>query len=182
MRASDADREATVEALKVHCAAGRIDSEELGERSGRAYGAQTKAELVELTSDLPTPSPSTPTTTRSRRLPGISPFSVVVEAPRPREEVMGEALRKLVPALQGYGYELAEQTDNRLHFKLSERPVSSVVLGILTFPFGGFLLFLDKRRSQVSLLFEEPSEGHTRLTVYGNASLAVRRGFEQMQL
>jgi hypothetical protein len=116
MRASDADREATVEALKGHSAAGRIDSEELAERSGRAYGAQTKAEL-------------------------------------------------LVPALQAYGYELAEQTDTRLHFKLSERPVSSVVLGILTFPIGGFLLFLDKRRSQVSMLLEEPSAGHTRLTV-----------------
>jgi hypothetical protein len=63
-----------------------------------------------------------------------------------------------------------------------ERPLLSVGLGVLTFPIGGFLLFLDKRRSQVSMKLDELSPGHTRLTVYGNASFAVRRGFEGLRL
>jgi hypothetical protein len=182
VRASDADREVAVEALKRHSAAGRIDSEELAERSGRAYAAQTLAELAEVTNDLPTAPAAAPRARRSRRLPGIAPFSLVVDAERPRSVVMGAVLRELVPALQSYGYELTGQTDTRLHFKLEERPIGSVVLGILTFPIGGFLLFLDKRRSQVSMMLEEPAPGNTRVTIYGNASLAVRRGFEGLRL
>jgi hypothetical protein len=38
------------------------------------------------------------------------------DADRPRDVVLGAVLRELVPALQGYGYELTEQTDTTLHF------------------------------------------------------------------
>ncbi len=182
MRASDADREATVDALKRHSAAGRIDSDELAERSGRAYAAATVAELAELSADLPASPRAAPATYRSRGRPGLAPFSVMLDVDRPRDEVIGALLRRLVPALQDYGYELTEQTETRLQLKLEERAMSNIVLGFLLFPVGGFLLWLDKRRSQVSVALEEPAPGHTRLTAYGNASLAVRRRFERLVL
>jgi hypothetical protein len=57
MRASEAEREATVEELRRHGAAGRLDLEELEERIGAAFGARTRDELAELRSDLPAPPP-----------------------------------------------------------------------------------------------------------------------------
>jgi hypothetical protein len=53
LRASDADRERTVERLRRHHADGRLDLDEFSERMERAYEAKTLAELDELMSDLP---------------------------------------------------------------------------------------------------------------------------------
>ena len=53
LRASDADRERVVLALREHTAAGRLTLEEFAERMGRAYEAKTVAELDELGRDLP---------------------------------------------------------------------------------------------------------------------------------
>jgi Domain of unknown function (DUF1707) len=53
LRASDAERERTVDALRAHAAAGRLDPEELEERLGRALAARSRAELAALVDDLP---------------------------------------------------------------------------------------------------------------------------------
>jgi hypothetical protein len=53
MRASDADRDAVVGALKDAYTAGRLDLEEFDERSTAAYTGKTWGELRELTRDLP---------------------------------------------------------------------------------------------------------------------------------
>ena len=53
LRASDADREQFVEALRQHHAEGRLTLEELTERTERAYAARTLGDLDALTSDLP---------------------------------------------------------------------------------------------------------------------------------
>jgi hypothetical protein len=45
LRASDADRERTVAALRHHAAIGRLTIDELDERSERAYAATTLGEL-----------------------------------------------------------------------------------------------------------------------------------------
>ena len=55
MRASEAEREAVVERLREHCAAGRLTVDELSERIERAYAARTVADLDALTADLPRP-------------------------------------------------------------------------------------------------------------------------------
>jgi hypothetical protein len=52
--ASDVEREAVVERLRVAAADGRLTMEELDERSEAAYRARTTAELAVLTHDLPT--------------------------------------------------------------------------------------------------------------------------------
>ena len=53
VRASDAERERVADRLRAHTVAGRLTTEELDERSGRAFGARTLAELEALLSDLP---------------------------------------------------------------------------------------------------------------------------------
>lgn len=53
LRASDAERDATLRALGDHAAAGRLTLDELEERSSRALTARTRGELASLTTDLP---------------------------------------------------------------------------------------------------------------------------------
>lgn len=53
LRASDAERELLVDALRDHAAQGRLTTEELEERSAAAYTATTRGELVALRRDLP---------------------------------------------------------------------------------------------------------------------------------
>jgi hypothetical protein len=53
VRASDAEREATVERLREATAEGRLTFGELTERTETAYTATTRGELVPLTADLP---------------------------------------------------------------------------------------------------------------------------------
>ena len=53
MALSDDERDRTVKALTRHCGDGRITLDELEERIELAFAAQTRAELIELTRDLP---------------------------------------------------------------------------------------------------------------------------------
>jgi hypothetical protein len=53
VRASDAERDRVIELLSEHAAVGRLTLAELEERSERALGAKTHAELEALTRDLP---------------------------------------------------------------------------------------------------------------------------------
>jgi len=55
LRASDADREATVERLRVAAIEGRLDADELDERLTAAYRARLCAELERLTADVTPP-------------------------------------------------------------------------------------------------------------------------------
>ncbi|SFE61580.1 protein of unknown function [Actinopolyspora alba] len=56
VRASDAEREAVAERLRLAMNEGRLDISEFDERVGQAYAAVTRAELEPLTRDLPIPS------------------------------------------------------------------------------------------------------------------------------
>jgi hypothetical protein len=53
LRASDADRDAVVERLRDAAGEGRLDSDELEQRVGRALRARTYGDLAELLADLP---------------------------------------------------------------------------------------------------------------------------------
>lgn len=53
MRASDADRDRAVSALREHHAVGRLTAEEFNDRLDAAYAAKTMGDLDELLSDLP---------------------------------------------------------------------------------------------------------------------------------
>jgi Domain of unknown function (DUF1707) len=60
LRASDADRERFVEALRRHQADGRLTTDELAERTERAYAAWTLGDQDALATDLPELTPSVP--------------------------------------------------------------------------------------------------------------------------
>jgi hypothetical protein len=53
LRASDAEREKAVQALQHAVGEGRITMAEFEERAAIAYAAKTRAQLDELTADLP---------------------------------------------------------------------------------------------------------------------------------
>jgi hypothetical protein len=63
VRASDAEREAVVERLRVATVEGRLTLSELTERTEAAYTATTRGELVSITADLPAVSGSQPAPT-----------------------------------------------------------------------------------------------------------------------
>ena len=60
VRASDQDREAVVEELRRHHLDGRLATDELEERVGKAYRAKTIGELSQVVRDLPAPPPPPP--------------------------------------------------------------------------------------------------------------------------
>jgi hypothetical protein len=60
VRASDAEREATVTRLQTAVGEGRLDLDEFGQRASAAYAAATTAELAELLADLPAPVSAVP--------------------------------------------------------------------------------------------------------------------------
>ena len=53
VRASDADRDRTAEALRVQAGEGRLEPDELEQRLEAAFSARTLADLDALTADLP---------------------------------------------------------------------------------------------------------------------------------
>jgi DUF1707 SHOCT-like domain len=53
LRAAHTDRERVIEALKAAFAQGRLDTDELDDRVGRAFASRTYAELAALTADIP---------------------------------------------------------------------------------------------------------------------------------
>src|ERR671915_2282294 len=78
VRASDSEREAVVEALQAHAAAGRLDADELEQRLERAYAARIRADLVPLVADLPAAPPPAPARERAPFvLPGFAPFLAI---------------------------------------------------------------------------------------------------------
>jgi len=53
LRASHADREQVIQALKAAFVRGQLTRDELGMRAGQALAARTGAELAALTADIP---------------------------------------------------------------------------------------------------------------------------------
>jgi Flp pilus assembly protein TadB len=67
LRASDAERERVVSFLREHAVLGRLTSDELEERVGRAYAAVTVGDLELLIQDLPRPGHAPARRARQRR-------------------------------------------------------------------------------------------------------------------
>jgi uncharacterized protein DUF1707 len=76
LRASDAERERAAETLRRHHADGRLTTDELEERTERAYAATTRGELDQLFGDLPRSRPTDDGQPRGRR-PAWSPPLIV---------------------------------------------------------------------------------------------------------
>ena len=88
MRASDAEREAVVERLRIASVEGRLTLEELTERSEAAYAAVTRADLERIIADLP-----------SMGAPGADPAPLQVR--RRFSAVMGDCRERIVSRIDG---------------------------------------------------------------------------------
>ena len=93
-RASHADREQVVGALKAAFVQGRLTADELDERVGQALAARTYAELAALTTDLPAdPAPA--------REPGPAIQPAPARQPAPDRRPQNTASRRAVKAGAG---------------------------------------------------------------------------------
>jgi hypothetical protein len=93
-RASHADREQVIGALKAAFVQGRLTADELDERVGQALAARTYAELAALTTDLPAdPAPA--------REPGPAPQPAPARQPAPDRRPQNTASRRAVKAGAG---------------------------------------------------------------------------------
>jgi Domain of unknown function (DUF1707) len=184
LRASDADRERTVELLRAQQALGRLSVDELEERSAAALAAVHVEDLAPLTADLPVPepppAPPAPRSPRKRpRWPGRYSFHVRWDEPMDRHQAMDHLLDELVPPMNRYGYELVERTDDRMVFEMSWTPGWVILVCILAFPVG-LLALLVRRTERVTIELRDGFR-RTRLVAYGVGPLAVRRAFAQLE-
>jgi hypothetical protein len=181
IRASDAERERTVERLRDHALAGRLTVEELDERCARAYAAVTVAQLAELLADLPAAPPArAPQPLPALGPPGVRPFTYESHHPVAPDEAMEAALRHIAPVLHGQRYELVDRSGTRLAFAYSYRPGWTYLVAIALPPVGWIALF-HKAEERVVIEFEpDRRRGGTRMIVSGNAPKRVRRAFAQL--
>jgi hypothetical protein len=183
LRASDADRERTVTALRHHALEGRLTVDELDERVERAYAARTLRELAELQADLPaarTP-PATPPGRRRRRavLPGRWAFAVRWHSPTDASSTMAELMEHVAPPMVRQGYDITQRWDGRLRFEREVRPAWTIVVAVLVFPLGLFAL-LHKEQERVTIDLDEDDHG-TQLVATGVAPRPVRRAFLELE-
>lgn len=183
LRASDAERERTVEHLREHALAGRLTVEELDERCARAYAAVTRSQLALLLEDLPTPGPKRPPARHQVPdigPPGVRPFTYQWHNPIAPHDAMDVAMDTIVPALHAQGYELVERSDTRLGFVYSYRPGWTYPIAVLLVPFS-LLVLLHRVEEHVWIDIEQdPSRGGTRTIIRGTAPRRVRRAFAQL--
>jgi Domain of unknown function (DUF1707) len=182
LRASDADRERAVAALRHHAAEGRLTVEELDERSERAYAAKTLRELAELHADLPavaTRPPDRPVKHRAPLAPGRFAFTTRWHSPAGAKATMSELIARIAPPMHDVGYELIQREDDRLRFECERRPWWTFVVAVMVFPFG-LLALLHKERDRITIDLAEDEHG-THLVATGVAPLPVRRAFAGLE-
>jgi hypothetical protein len=183
MRASDADRERSVAALRHHAAAGRLTVEELDERSERAYAATTLRELAELQADLPAVSLRKPPAdhARGRRpwVPGTWSFTSRWHSPLDARATAAERMAHVTPPLERWGYDLIQREDDRLRFEREVRPPWTYVVAVALFPFG-LIALLHKDRERITIDLADDERG-THLVAGGVAPLRIRRAFAELE-
>src|SRR3954470_11315473 len=81
LHASDADREAVAERLRVASVDGRIDSEELEQRLSQVYAARWVGELDRIVADIVPPPPAPPPPYAPPAYPYPQPYSAYQPAP-----------------------------------------------------------------------------------------------------
>lgn len=115
MRASDAEREAVVERLRIASVEGRLTFAELTERTEAAYSAVTRGQLEQITADLP-----------ALGAPGAEPA--------PRQErlrftaVMGDVKERIIGRIDKELEALSVLGDVRLDLRDSQVPGGEVAI------------------------------------------------------
>jgi hypothetical protein len=183
LRASDADRERVVDALRRHHADGRITSEELDERIGAVWATKHVSALATITADLPDldafaePEPGAAAVARRMpRWPGRRGFAAHWRSAAPSMETMLEVLENIAPPLNGAGYGLAERVGDRAVFVRRRIPGWVWPLVVLLFPFG-LLALMARTEDRITIELLPQPDGSTLVYAGGMAPLPVRRAF-----
>jgi hypothetical protein len=182
LRASDADRDAAVDALRRHALDGRLTVDELDERVEKAYAAKTLKELAELQVDLPRLAVRPPRPAkRTRRpvVPGRWAFTSRWTSPADAKLTMRELMTFVAPPMERWGYDITQRWDGRLRFERETRPVWTILVAVFLFPFG-LLALLYKDRERITIDLDEDEHG-THLVATGIAPLPVRRAFAELE-
>jgi len=183
LRASDADRERTVAALRHHASIGRLTIDELDERSARAYAATTLRELGALQADLPgdvlRPPEERGASPRRPWMPGTRGFTIRWHAPTDTKTTMAELMALVAPPLDRWGYDLVQRFDDRLRFEREVRPVWTILVAVFAFPLG-LLALMHRDRERITIDLAETDDG-TSLVASGIAPLPVRRAFAELE-
>ena len=186
LRASDEERERTVDFLRSQQAAGRLTLDELEERSAAAWAAVEVADLDALTADLPRPQAPPPVRVEAARprsqpwLPGTRGFGARWHTRAPRAAVMDDLIRDVAPRMTAYGYDIVERTPDRVVFDLVRTPGWVIIPCVFLFPIGLFAL-LVKTHDRVTVDLLERG-GETILVAHGIAPLSVRRAFAELEV
>ena len=163
--------------------AGRLTSEELEERVGKAYAAKMLSELAELQVDLPRLAvrPHAPEERKRPRpmVPGKLGFTCRWHSPADPKLTMRELMTFVVPPMERWGYDLTQRWDGRLRFERETRPIWTILVAVLLFPFG-LLALLYKDRERITIDLDEDEHG-THLVASGVAPLPVRRAFAELE-
>jgi hypothetical protein len=175
-RASDADRERTVAALRHHAAVGRLSVDELDARSEQAYAAATVSELATLQADLP--SLATRAVRRGHAAPGWRSFTARWHTPVSADLTMAELIAHLAPEIQACGFELIQRADDRLRFERRRRPGWTWAIVVLVPIFGWFAL-LHKELVRITIDIAEIDRG-TQVVASGVAPQAIRRTLAEL--
>jgi hypothetical protein len=159
--ASDAERGAVADALRWHCATGRLEVEELEQRLAAALSARTVDQLERLVADLPgrpllgdpdlgaahgkvTPGP-----------PGLRHFRQVHELEADTELCFRQALEYMLPMMVAGRFDVISRIDRQL-------------------------LVFQRHGERVVVAFIDSGHGGTRLVVQGIARRRVRKVFAKL--
>jgi hypothetical protein len=179
LRASDADRERTVAALRHHAAVGRLSVEELDHRSERAYAAATLTDLAALQVDLPALASHPLRRHRASPGPGWRGFTARWHSPVSAELTMAELIAHLAPDIQARGFDMIQRADDRLRFERRRRPGWTWAIVVLVPIFGWFAL-LHKELARVTIDVAETDRG-SQIVASGVAPRALRRTFAELE-
>jgi hypothetical protein len=178
LRASDADRDRTVAALRHHAAEGRLTLDELDSRSEQAYAAQTLAELTQLQADLPAIATRPVERPRPTPAPGWRSFTARWYSPVSTEMAMAELVAELAPEIQQRGFDLIQRADDRLRFETRRRPGWTWAVVVLVPIFGWFAL-LHKELVRITIDVAETERG-TQIVASGVAPQSIRGTFAEL--
>jgi hypothetical protein len=179
LRASDADRERTLAALRHHAAVGRLSVEELEHRSEQAYAAATLSDLAALQADLPALASHPLRRHRAAVGPGWRSFTARWHSPVSAELTMAELIAHLALDIQARGFDMIQRADDRLRFERRRRPGWTWAIVVLVPIFGWFAL-LHKELVRITVDVAETDRG-TQIVASGMAPRALRRTFAELE-
>lgn len=143
--------------LREHCAAGRLNFDELDSRIGAVYSANTRGELHAVLADLPRHAAGGHAAQARLWWPGVTVFHVERHLDSSPVEAYDDALRVVVPRMAMAGFDLQSDVPPR---RLDFRARDGLRVGVLLHP---------------------AADGGTVLAAYGEAPRKIRKAFATLR-